>query len=107
VFSPGTALLHMVIEDLIKDGRARLINMGYGAPKSDYPSTNVAHDYVSYWLIPKSSKNRLFQACYQNFRRGVAVWKRAILTARPERPARSPIHETKAARTPVVMNNDV
>jgi GNAT acetyltransferase-like protein len=77
-FSPGTALLQMVIEDLINDGRIRLINLGIGVPKHDYPSTNVLLDYVSYWLIPKTWKRRLFQAGYTAFRCGVALMKSAL-----------------------------
>jgi hypothetical protein len=75
----------MVIEDLIKDRRIGLINLAYGAPKSDYRSTNVAHDYVSYWLIPKTWKSCLFQVCYRAFRRGVALFKHGISTLDPER----------------------
>ncbi len=88
--SPGTALLHMVIEDLIKDGRIELVNLGYGAPKSDYQSTNVARDYVSYWLIPRTPKSRVFQTCYQTFRRSVALLKLGASTLHPARPAQPP-----------------
>jgi len=88
-FSPGTALLHMVIEDLINDGRMNLINLGNGSPENFHRSTQEALDYVSYWLIPKTWKSRVFLASYTAFRRVVASLKSVVRFRKRERPAQS------------------
>jgi len=87
-FSPGTALLHMVIEDLINDGRMNLINLGHGDPEDFHRSTNVALDYVSYWLIPKTWKSRVFLASYTAFRHIAASLKSAMPRRKRERTAK-------------------
>jgi hypothetical protein len=74
-FSPGVALLHLVIEDLINNRGVTTINLGYGNPGHDFQSTNVVLDYASYWLFPKTLRNRSTRACYQTFRRSVALLK--------------------------------
>jgi hypothetical protein len=83
-FSPGTALLHMVIQELIEEKGVTLINTGYGNPEHEFRSTSSVLDYTSIWLLPNTWKNRLFSACYQTFRRVV----RAIeISTRPPAPA--------------------
>jgi hypothetical protein len=74
-FSPGTVLLHLVIEDLINKGVTH-INMGYGDPLHELRSTNVVLDYCSYWLLPNTPANRCFHACHTAFRRAVTAMKR-------------------------------
>jgi hypothetical protein len=80
-YSPGTCLLHMVVEQLIQERRAGLINLGYGYPSQESSSTNVTLDYASYWLIPRTWKSQVFQLGYTGFRRLVASAK-AVLSNR-------------------------
>jgi hypothetical protein len=87
--SPGVALLHLAIEDLIRQNSASVIILGYGSPEHDYRSTNVLLQYASYWLIPKTLKSRLFHAGYTLLRQGVASLKTAMPTPPPP-AARAP-----------------
>jgi hypothetical protein len=73
--SPGTALLQLMIEDLIKEKRTTLINLGYGHPDAEFRATNVIHEYASYWLFPRTWKTRLFRAGYRALRHGVGWLK--------------------------------
>jgi hypothetical protein len=82
VLSPGVALLHMVIEDLITDRPGCLVNLGYGSREHDSHSTHVAWDYVSYWLIPKTWKSRFFLSGYWALRRGLRSLKAAVQRGR-------------------------
>jgi hypothetical protein len=93
-FSPGTALLHLVIEDLINSRAAGLINLGYGEPRFNCPTANVVRDYASYWLIPKSAKRRLFLAGYQALRGGVGWAKAAVRAAKQLTTARAESRST-------------
>ncbi len=77
-FSPGTCLLHTVVEQLLAAGSTRLINLGYGSPGHDYRATHTVLDYISYWLIPATWRNRLFQFGYERLRRGVATVKAGL-----------------------------
>lgn len=88
-FSPGTCLLHMVVEQLLAGGSARLINLGYGSPNHDYRATHTVLDYVSYWLIPSTWRSRLFQFGYGRLRRGIAAVKSGLArrNAVPGEPA--------------------
>jgi Acetyltransferase (GNAT) domain len=74
-FSPGVALLHLVIEYLINDKRTTSINLAYGDPKLDSRSTTIVLDYASYWLFPRTLRNRAVRACYHTFRGSVAALK--------------------------------
>jgi hypothetical protein len=89
-FSPGATLLQMVIEDLIKDGRVKLINMGHCASANSHRATNEVLDFVSYWLIPKTWSSRVFLASYAAFRRVVALLKYAMRLRKQEQPAQLP-----------------
>jgi len=86
-FSPGTALFHMVVEDLINDGGIKLINLGYGSSETFHRSTEVALGYIAYWLIPKTWKSRVLLGSYAAFRRVVTSLKTAIRPSRREQPA--------------------
>jgi CelD/BcsL family acetyltransferase involved in cellulose biosynthesis len=83
-FSPGVALLHLVIERLINEKEVAAINLAYGNPESEYRSTNVVLEYASYWLFPKTFRNRSIRACYCAFRRAVAALKGLTLLERRE-----------------------
>jgi len=96
-FSPGCTLLHMVIEDLINHGRMKLINLGYSARESFHASTNVALDYVSYWLIPKTWRSRMFLTSYTASRRVIASLKSARTP-----PTRERLAQWSVATTPPV-----
>jgi hypothetical protein len=74
-FSPGVGLLHLVIEYLINDKRVTSINLAYGDPKLDSRSTTIVLDYASYWLFPRTLRNRTVRACYHTFRGSVAALK--------------------------------
>jgi CelD/BcsL family acetyltransferase involved in cellulose biosynthesis len=106
-FSAASALLHMVIEDLIKSCGITLINLGYGQPRHEYRSTNVVLDYASYWLIPKTWKSRLFQAGYAAFRGGVALLKAAIGPRTRHRPELGePYDEDRPDADPTIKRPD-
>jgi Acetyltransferase (GNAT) domain len=74
-FSPGSCLLHMVIEALIRERGVRLINLGYGLPAGSYRATNIVLDFAAYWLFPRTWKTRLFQIGYGLLRRGIVAAK--------------------------------
>jgi hypothetical protein len=77
-YSPGSCLLHMVIEQLIGGQSTSLINLGYGDPNRDYRATNVVLEYESYWFIPKTWKTRMFQMGYSSFRRSISALKAVL-----------------------------
>ena len=54
------------------------MNLGYGSREQDYRSSNIAWDYVSYWLIPKTWRSRLSLSCYRALRGGVRFLKAAF-----------------------------
>ena len=85
-YSPGSCLLHMVVEQLIRSRSPRLINFGYGSPSYDYRATNVVLDYVSYWPIPRTWKSRVFHAGYTSLRRVVTAIKSGLPAKRCARP---------------------
>ncbi len=87
-YSPGSCLLHLVIEQLIGSQSIRVINLGYGDPHHDYRATNVVREYASYWLIPRTWKTRLFHVGYSGLRRAISVIK-TIVPGRPG-PAAEP-----------------
>jgi hypothetical protein len=76
--SPGTCLLHKIVEELIAGRSIRLINLGYGPPHHDIRATNVILDYFSYWLIPRTWRSRLFQIAYTGLRQGVTAAKSVL-----------------------------
>ena len=84
--SPGAALLHMAIEDLIKDRPARVVNLGYGSREHDSHATHIPWDYVSYWLIPKTWRNRLFLSGYRALRRGAHSLKAVVRRGEAGKP---------------------
>jgi hypothetical protein len=84
--SPGTCLLQMVVEELIKSQSIHLINLGYAPPHHEDRATNVALDYVSYWLIPRTWRSRSFQIAYTGLRGAIAAVKSVL--HRPAAPPR-------------------
>jgi Acetyltransferase (GNAT) domain len=77
-FSPGTALLQLVIQDLIKDKRFGLINLGWGHPSYKHHTAHQVVDYALVWLFPVTWRNRLIRSCYRGFRRTVSSLKVAL-----------------------------
>jgi hypothetical protein len=84
--SPGTCLLHMIVEELIAERSIGLINLGYGPPHHEDRATNVVLDYISYWLMPRTARTRLFQIAYTGLQYGLAAVKSAL--HRPAEPPR-------------------
>ncbi|HZW33735.1 MAG TPA: GNAT family N-acetyltransferase [Isosphaeraceae bacterium] len=84
--SPGVALMHMAIEDLIKERPARVVNLGYGSREHDAHATHIAWDFVSYWLIPKTWRSRLFLAGYKALRCGAHSLKTAVRRGEASQP---------------------
>lgn len=75
-FSAGIALQHIVTQDLIEKTDATSIYLGYGHLKVESRTTNVVHEFASYWLLPSLQRNRSVGACYRVFKRSVAAIKR-------------------------------
>ena len=50
-FSPGTTLIQLVIEDLIKDNRFKLMNLGWGHPSYEHQTAHDVRDYTLVWLF--------------------------------------------------------
>jgi hypothetical protein len=99
--SPATCLLHMIVKELIERESIRLINLGCGAPRHENQAANVALDYVSYWLIPRTWRSRSFQIAYTGLRGAIAAVKSVLhRPAAPPRQAR-PQAEEADDRTPV------
>ncbi len=74
-FSPGTVLLHLVVEDLIGRG-VRLVNFGFGHPSyGSYPAV-VAREGVSVVLLRRGLGNRLRRAAHSGFRDSAACLRR-------------------------------
>ena len=99
-FSPGTTLIQLVIEDLIKDNRFKLMNLGWGHPSYEHQTAHDVRDYTLVWLFSTTWKNRLIRSSYRAFRSTVSSVKAAVTAAtcppngrgkhrisRPRRPA--------------------
>lgn len=65
--SPGTVLLHQVIEQLCARGHFRVIDLGYGTPAYGYQSSNVTVQRAHLLMLRPSLKNRLACRLHQGF----------------------------------------
>ena len=67
-FSPGTTILQLAIEDLIRGGQVDLIDFGIGWPRYRYSATNVTRLCASVYLLRKTLTNRLLKISHGAFR---------------------------------------
>jgi hypothetical protein len=58
-FSPGTTLVHLVVEDLIRRGSVDLVDLGFGEPQYTQRSTNVLESRATVLLMRKTLANRM------------------------------------------------
>jgi hypothetical protein len=87
--SPGATMLHLMIEDLLGDRPARLINFGFGEPRRLLPG-QTAGRYASVLLFRKSLANRILRAAHHSFRSLVGLARSCFKRDRlPEAPVRS------------------
>jgi CelD/BcsL family acetyltransferase involved in cellulose biosynthesis len=73
-FSPGSTLLFLLIEDLIRQG-STLIDFGYGEPAYRHGSTNVLVERGTILLLRKTFANRLYQVGHATFRSVIKLLK--------------------------------
>lgn len=66
--SPGTTLMHMVIEDLTKTRPARLMNLGYGPDCHRFDANYVSLSYITVHLIRKTLDHSLRYGLYDGCR---------------------------------------
>jgi hypothetical protein len=64
--SPGSTLLHLLIEDLIENDSIRLVDLGYGSPYAN-SRANVATVRAEVLLLRKTLANRLRMMCHFGF----------------------------------------
>ena len=74
-FSPGTTLLHLIVEDLIRRGAADLIDLGFGEPRYMHSSTNVTEPRATVFLFRKTLANRMRRWGHAAFKATVARLK--------------------------------
>ena len=67
-FSPGTTILQLAIEDLIRGGQVDLVDFGIGWPRYRYSATNVTRPCASVYLLRKTLANRLLKISHEAFR---------------------------------------
>jgi hypothetical protein len=72
-FSPGTVMLQLVVEDLIRYRPATLINFGYGNPCYSHSATNVRLRYGSFTLFRRRLKHRGVCSLHSIFESAVAL----------------------------------
>ena len=66
-FSPGTVLLHLLIEDLIKCTLTKWIDIGFGEPFYEHSSTNTRLQRAAVALFRKTAGNRVRLAAHAAF----------------------------------------
>lgn len=77
--SPGTTMLYLAIEDLIRQQRFTLINLGYGSPKCEFRSTNSSVAFLSFWLIRKTWTSQFLIHFRDMVHGGVAACRSMVL----------------------------
>jgi hypothetical protein len=77
-FSPGTVLLYLVVEDLIRARGPRLINFGYGAPVYRHQSCNATRPFARVLLLRKNLTNCCRRITHLGFRRFVKFLKKRM-----------------------------
>jgi GNAT acetyltransferase-like protein len=82
--SPGSTLVFMLIEDLIRRHHIETIDFGFGEPAQPYPSIHVLEERASLLLFRKTLANRARRAAHAGFRAPIGLLKRWF---RPPPPA--------------------
>jgi hypothetical protein len=67
-FSPGATALHLVIEDLIRDGRVDAIDLGFGEPSYRYSATHTLESRATVLLLRRTVANGLVRAGHAAFK---------------------------------------
>ena len=67
-FSPGTTVLQLAIEDLIRGYQVDLVDVGVGLPRYRYSATNVSWPCASVYLLRKTLSNRLRKLSHEALR---------------------------------------
>jgi hypothetical protein len=82
--SPGTSLLHLMAEDLIRHGPVRLIDLGFGSPQHRQDSTNVVLPCAAVLLLRHSLGSVLLRAGHSAFRFLVRSSRRLLKKGAPD-----------------------
>jgi CelD/BcsL family acetyltransferase involved in cellulose biosynthesis/sRNA-binding carbon storage regulator CsrA len=78
-FSPGTVLLHLIIEDLIRGQQTRLIHFGFGEPYYEHSATNLRLERGCVKLFQKTVANRLRLGAHSAFQSAAHFCKEAAI----------------------------
>ena len=81
--SPGSTLVFMLIEDIIRRHRIEVIDFGFGEPARPYPSTHVLEDRASVLLFRRTLANRVRQLAHAGFRAPIGLLKRWLRAPPP------------------------
>jgi hypothetical protein len=79
-FSPGATLLHLLIEDLIRQRSVRLIDLGFGEPKYKHATTNRTEPRGCVFLLRRTLPNRLRRWVHGSFK-GLVGQMKSVLRA--------------------------
>jgi hypothetical protein len=77
-FSPGTAVLHRAIEDLIHDEAVGHIDLGMGLPRYRHAATNVVEPRARVYLLRKTVANRLRRLSHRGYQSLMRVLRRGL-----------------------------
>jgi CelD/BcsL family acetyltransferase involved in cellulose biosynthesis len=78
-FSPGTTMLQLAIEDLIRGDQIDLVDLGVGWPRYRYSTINVSRPCASIYLLRKTTTNRLLTITHGAFRSAKRWVRRNLL----------------------------
>jgi CelD/BcsL family acetyltransferase involved in cellulose biosynthesis len=84
-FSPGTSMLHLMIEDLIARGMMR-IEMGYGTPKHSHNSSNETSERTQVLLGKKTIKILLIFSLHTAARKLEKLMRDLLIQFRKKKP---------------------
>ena len=76
--SPGSTMLFLVIEDLIRRHQIELIDFGYGEPAYRQHSTNVLVERGTILLLRKTLVNRLRRSEHASFQTAIGLLKQLL-----------------------------
>jgi CelD/BcsL family acetyltransferase involved in cellulose biosynthesis len=76
--SPGSTMLFLVIEDLIRRHQIELIDFGYGEPAHRQHSTNVLVERGTILLLRKTLANRLRRTGHASFHTAIGLLKQLL-----------------------------
>jgi hypothetical protein len=96
-FSPGTTILQLSIEDLIRGGRVASVELGIGWPRYRYSATNVTRPCASVYLLRKTLTNRFLTVSHQAFR-SFKRWARRSLIGPVQSGARTGARGSRRVR---------